>query len=88
LEVFCGRYNELRPQVDAWLCEVKEAEWHSSQDIRVRYPFADFPSENQAIFNLKGSNYKLEVKVNYPNQVVLVVDIWMDGEIELLRRAS
>jgi mRNA interferase HigB len=88
LEDFGGHHADARSQIDAWLCEVREAHWQSFQDIRARYPHASYLSENRATFNLKGSDYELEVKVNYPNKVVLIVDIRTnDDGIELLRRA-
>jgi mRNA interferase HigB len=88
VEIFCDRHFDARPQIEAWLCEAREAQWQSSQDIRERYTNADFLSESNAVFNLKGSNYKLEVKVHYINQIVLIVDIRTnDNGMELLWRA-
>lgn len=88
LENFCDRHSDVRPQIDAWLCEARDAQWQSSQDIRERYTNAQFLTENSAVFNLKGSNYKLEVKLNYINQIVLIVDIRTnDNGMELLWRA-
>jgi len=88
LEEFGGCHDDARSQIDAWLCEVREAHWQSFQDISARYLHVSNLSENRAMFNLKGSNYKLEVKVNYPNKIVLIVDIRTnDDGIELLRRA-
>ncbi len=88
LEDFCDRHADARPQLDAWLCEAREAQWQSSRDIKMRYTHASVFSENRAIFNLKGSSYTLEVKVNYSNQIVLILGIQPnDNGLELLRRA-
>lgn len=88
LEDFCGRYADVRPQLDAWLCEAREAQWQSSEDIETRYTHATVFSETRAIFNLKGSSYALEVKVNYSTQIVLIMGIQPNNNgMELLRRA-
>ncbi len=88
LEDFCGRHTDARPQFDAWLCEARKAQWQSSQDIKMQYTQATVFSETRAIFNLKGSSYALEVKVNYSTQIVLILGIQPnDNGMELLRRA-
>ncbi len=88
MEDFCDRHTDARSQLDAWLCEAREAQWQSPQDIKMRYVHATVVSESRAIFNLKGSSYALEVKVNYSNQIVLIVGIQPnDNGMELLRRA-
>lgn len=88
LEDFCDRYADVRPQIDAWLCEAREAQWRSPQDIKMRYTYATVFSETRAIFNLKGSSYELEVKVNYSTQIVLIMGIQPNHNgMELLRRA-
>ena len=80
LEDFIDRHADVRSQVDAWLCEIGEAQWRSPQDIRARYVHASFLADNRVIFNLKGNNYRLEVKVSYASQVVLVVRIGTHAE--------
>ncbi len=88
LEDFRARHADARSQLDAWLCEAREARWQSSQDIKIRYTHATVLSQNRTIFNLRESSYALEVKVNYPNQIVLIVGIQPnDDGMELLRRA-
>jgi mRNA interferase HigB len=75
LESFIHRHVEVRSQIDAWLSEVEEAQWQSPEDIKARYSSASFPSNNHAIFNLNGSIYRLETKVSYANQIVLIIGV-------------
>ena len=82
LEDFKQRHADARSQVDAWLCEVEEAEWQSSHDIKARYPTASFLPDNRVVFNLKGNNYRLDVKVSYENQVVLIKRIGTHAEYD------
>ena len=75
LEDFSREHTDARSQIDAWLQEAKEAQWSRPKDIKDRYASASFLSENRVIFNIKGNSYRLEVKVGYKNQVVLITRI-------------
>jgi len=72
LEEFGRKHADIRKQLDAWLAEVKDAQWKTPQNIKTRYVNASFISEDRVIFNIKGNDYRLESKVNFKNQVVLV----------------
>lgn len=72
LDDFKRRYADARSHVDAWICEVEEAEWESPHDIKARYATARLLGDKRVVFNLKGNSYRLDVKVNYVTQVVLV----------------
>lgn len=73
LDDLTRRHSDVRSQADAWLCEVMEALWQGPQDIKARYAHASFLSDNRVIFNLKGNDYRLEVKVNYANQIIFIL---------------
>jgi mRNA interferase HigB len=73
LNTFTHKHTDVRAQIDAWLCEVEEAEWQTPNDIKKRYSHASFLANNRVIFNLKGNKYRLDTKVSFKNQVVLVV---------------
>jgi mRNA interferase HigB len=80
LEDFIRRHSDVRGQADAWLCEVVEAQWQGPQDIKARYAHASFLSDNRVIFNLKGNRYRLDVKVNYTNQIVNILRVGTHAE--------
>ena len=80
LENFIRRHDDVRSQIAAWLCEVEEAQWRSAQDIKARFSHASFSSGNLAIFNLNGSNYRLETKVSYTNKIVLIIGIEINND--------
>lgn len=66
------RHADVKTQVDAWLSEVEIAQWDSPQDIKLRYPSASILFDNQVVFNLKGNNYRLLVKIDYKRKTILV----------------
>lgn len=72
LEAFKKKHANVRGSLDAWRKEVARATWHTTQDIKKRYPSTDFLAENRVIFNIKGNSYRLVVKVRYQAGMVLV----------------
>lgn len=80
LESFQGGHADIRSQLDAWVCEVEDAEWQSPQDIRKRFPHASFLGDDRVIFNLKGNNYRLDTKISFKAQVVLIKRIGTHAE--------
>ncbi len=72
LNEFSGHHADVRTQVRAWLTEVEESDWNGPQDIKRRFPSASFVGNDRVVSNIKGNSYRLDVKVNYKNKVVLV----------------
>jgi len=66
------QHGDVTGAVEAWICEAEEAEWKRPKDVKDRYPHASILSGNRVIFNLKGNRYRLEVKINYQNRIVLI----------------
>lgn len=77
---FAAEHADIRPALNAWRAELEEAHWRSTKDIKARYPSASFVGENRVIFNIKGNKYRVEVKVNFENEVVLVTRIGTHSE--------
>lgn len=75
LKDFADRHADVRPQIEAWFWEAEEANWRVPQDIKARYSSASFFSDNRVVFNLKGRKYRLLAKINYEQQIVLVVNV-------------
>lgn len=77
---FRHHHSDVRGQIDSWLCEVEEAKWSNPNEIKARYPSASFLSRNIVIFNIKGNHYRIAVKVNYRNKIVLVKNVGTHAE--------
>jgi mRNA interferase HigB len=81
---FARRHADIRSPLEAWICELEAAEWRGPADIKARYPTASFLTENRVIFNIKGNKYRVETKVNYEIDVVLVT--WIGTHAEYSKR--
>lgn len=80
LDEFANEHGDIRGQIAAWKAEAEAASWRTPADIRARFATASFLSDNRVIFNIKGNKYRLEIKVSYKNQVVLVKRIGTHAE--------
>ncbi len=69
---FILQHADAKTAANAWLAEAEDAEWKSPMDIKVRYPHASILSDRRVIFNLKGNKYRMEVKISYQNQILLI----------------
>ena len=72
IDEFIRKHADARNSINSWLYEVKYADWRSSQDIKDRYAKASFLGNNQVIFNIKGNDYRMVVKVAYHTQTVFI----------------
>ena len=72
LEKFSKKHASAKPALDAWREDIKQDDWKTPHDIKERYRSADPISDNRVIFNIKGNDYRLVVKVAYRNSFVVV----------------
>lgn len=72
LEKFSKKHANAKPALDAWREEARAANWTSFHDIKKRYGSADHISEQRVIFNIKGNDYRLVVRVRYRNGIVVI----------------
>ena len=72
LQDFWIRHQDAEQALKAWYHEVHAAAWEKPADIKVRYPSADLLPENRAVFNIKGNQYRLVVKIHHNTGVVYI----------------
>lgn len=82
LDEFCKDHTDCAAQVVAWTAEAREAEWTTPNDVRARYANASFLPDNRVVFNIKGNSYRLDTKVYYERQVVIVKRIGTHAEYD------
>ncbi len=56
----------------AWYREVKRADWDTPAKLKEMYRNASIVGDRRVIFNIKGNDYRLVVKINYPYRVVYI----------------
>ena len=56
----------------AWYREVEQEEWETPVQITEKYPNARILGDSRVVFNIKGNQYRLVVKINYPGRIVYI----------------
>ena len=57
--------------ITEWYKIATHAAWRNLNDVRKVYPHADFVAP-YTVFNIKGNNYRLIVKIEYRWQIIFV----------------
>jgi len=72
LREYWEQHADTEQQLKSWFQETSKASWKSPKDIKKEYPGASILENNRVVFNIKGNNYRLIVKINYAYQMVWV----------------
>ena len=71
LREFWELYPDAEDPLLAWYREVEKEDWTKPSQVKDKYRNASFVG-GRVVFNIKGNNYRLVVKINYSYRVVYV----------------
>lgn len=72
LQQFWEHHPDSKQSLMAWFKEAEHASWRSFEEIKKRYSSADHLHDNRVVFNIKGGNYRLIVKIHYNTGKVFI----------------
>ncbi len=72
LRDFWERFPDAEEPLLSWYREAEKADWDTPAKIKDQYRNASFVGDNRVVFNIKGNDYRLVVKINYGYRVVYV----------------
>ena len=58
-------HADSEQQLKSWFQETSNAEWKNPNEVKKEYPSASILNDNRIVFNIKGNNYRLIVRINY-----------------------
>lgn len=82
LRDFWELHSDSEQQLKAWYMETERAQWQSPKDIKKEYSSASFLADNRVVFNIKGNNYRLIVRINYDIGLVWIRFIGTHAEYD------
>ena len=82
LHGFKETHNDAKSQIESWEAEVEEAGWNTPHELKSRYSKASILKNQNVVFDICGNKYRLWVKVNYKNKLVLIKKIGTHNEYE------
>ena len=65
LREFWERHPDAKKPLQAWYDDALRANWKTSAEIKRTYGNASFLADNRVVFNIKGNDYRIIVKVHY-----------------------
>ena len=78
------KYPEAKSQLDVWYRFVNIENWSNFSDVKKFSNSVDIIHKRTLIFNIKGTQFRLEVKVYYTMQRIYV--IWFGTHTEYDKR--
>jgi len=72
LRDFWNKHPDCEQQLKSWYREAEKGDWRNSNEIKREYPSASIIGDNRIVFNIKGNNYRLIVKINYQYQMMWI----------------
>jgi len=82
LRDFWEKHADSEQQLKAWYNEAEQATWKSPNDIKKDYPSASILEDNRIVFNIRGNNYRLIVRINYKYGIVWIRFIGTHAEYD------
>ena len=82
LRDFWEKHKDCEQQLKSWFSEAEKATWENPNQIKTVYPSASILNDNRIVFNIKGNNYRLIVKINYDYQMVWIRFIGTHAEYD------
>ena len=79
---FWIQHQDCEQQLKSWFREAEKAKWENPNQIQTAYPSASILKENRVVFNIKGNNYRLIVKINYDYHMAWIRFIGMHTEYD------
>ena len=88
LRSFWEKHPDCEQQLITWYRETSKSEWDDPSDIKKEYPAASILNDNRVVFNIKGNNYRLIVKINYDYQMVWIRFVGTHSEYDKINAST
>lgn len=72
LRTFWTKHPDCEQQLKSWYREAEKGTWKNTNEIKKEYPTASVLVDNRVVFNIKGNNYRLIVRINFQYQMMWI----------------
>jgi mRNA interferase HigB len=66
------KHPDCEQQLKSWYSEIEYAGWKNPNQIKKEYPSESILEDNRIVFNIKGNNYRLIIRINYHYQMIWI----------------
>ncbi len=82
LHDFTRKHADARAWIRGWIAEVEAANWKTPAELKARYPKASILRDDTYIFDIRGNNYRMQVKVRFEEAIVLIERLGTHAEYD------
>lgn len=82
LREFWRIHPDCEQQLKSWYQESSKANWKNLNELKRNFPGASILIDNRVVFNIKGNNYRLIVKINFDYQMIWIRFIGTHSEYD------
>ena len=72
LREFWEKHTDAKAALQAWYEDALRAEWRTPGEVKDSYGNASIIGDNRVVFNIKGNDYRLVVKLHYDRGIAYV----------------
>ncbi len=72
LKDFWTKYPDSEQSLKSWYREICANRWKNMNELKKQFPSMSIISYNRVVFNIKGNNYSLLVKINIEYQLTYI----------------
>ena len=69
---YCKQQPEAKTALECWYKIAKSAKWKSLNDIKLSFNSVDYVKNQRYVFNIKGNDYRLVVKILFIQQIIYI----------------
>lgn len=70
---YIDKYPKARTALLTWYSEFSKFKFSSFNELKLIYANASVVSNNRVVFNIKGNDFRLVVKVNFKQQAAYII---------------
>jgi len=72
LREFWLKHPNCKEQLKSWFAEAENGEWANPNYVKDKFPNSRILPDNRVIFNIKGNEIRLVVKINYKDGMIWI----------------
>jgi mRNA interferase HigB len=69
---FWEKYPDSKIYLETWYETVKSVEWFTPSEVKQFYSKASILKNSRVVFNIKGNDYRMVVKIEYQKQWLFI----------------
>ena len=82
LRDFWEKHADCEQALKSWHQEITKANWQKGNELKNDFPSVSILNNGRYVFNIKGNNYRLVVKINFEFQLVWIRFIGTHAEYD------